>query len=72
MRLLNQTLNLSRLILSCFTRRFDKVVFNLKLSNLVDSDIPKAVTCRIKLGTSENRRLSWVMITVSSITKSYL
>ena len=30
MRLLNQMLNLSRI--------FDKVVFNLKLSNLVDSD----------------------------------
>ena len=33
----------------------------------------KAVTSRIKLGTCENRRLSWVMITVpdcSSITKN--
>ena len=29
-------LNLSR-ILDCFSRRFDKVVFNLKLWNLVDS-----------------------------------
>ena len=29
----------------------------------------KAVTSRIKLGACENRRLSWVMITVSSITK---
>ena len=33
MRLLNQ-------MLCCFSRRFDKVVFNLKLSNLVDSDVP--------------------------------
>ena len=38
MRLLNQMLNLSR-IFDCFSRRFDKVVFNLKLSNL-DSDRP--------------------------------
>ena len=39
MRLLNQILNLSR-ISDCFSRRFDKVVFDLKLSNLVDSDVP--------------------------------
>ena len=39
MRLLNQMLNLSR-IFDCFSRRFDKVVFNLKLSNLVDLDVP--------------------------------
>ena len=38
MRLLNQMLNLSR-IFDCFSRRFDKVVFNLKLSNLVHSDV---------------------------------
>ena len=38
MRLLNQMLNLSR-ILYCFSRRFDKDVFNLKLSNSVDSDV---------------------------------
>ena len=70
MRLLNQMLNLSR-IFDCFSRRCGKVVFNLKLSGLVDSDVPlKAVTSRIKLGTGEIRRLSWVMITVSSITKS--
>ena len=58
MRLLNQMLNLSQ-ISDCFSRRFDKVVFNSKLSNLVDSD-----------GKCENRRLSWVMIIVSSITKN--
>ena len=29
----------------------------------------KEVIYRIKLGKCENRRLSWVMITVSSITK---
>ena len=39
MRLLNQMLNLSR-IFDCFSRRFDKVVFNLKLPNLVDSAVP--------------------------------
>ena len=39
MRLLNQMLNLSQ-IFDCFSRRFDKVVFNLKLLNLVDSDVP--------------------------------
>ena len=60
MRLLNQMLNLLVSgIFDCFSRRFDKVVFNLKLSNLVDSHL-KAVTSRIKLGTCENRRLSWV------------
>ena len=41
------------------SRRFDKVVFNLKLSNLVHlTSHLKAVTSRIKLGTCENRRLS--------------
>ena len=39
MRLLNVMLNLSR-IFECFSRKFDNVVFNLKLSNLVDSDVP--------------------------------
>ena len=38
MRLLNQMLNLSQ-ISDCFSRRLDKVVFNSKLSNLVDSDV---------------------------------
>ena len=46
-------------ILDCFRRRFDKVVFNLTLSYLVDSHL-KAVTSRIKLNACENRRLSWV------------
>ena len=69
MRLLNQMLNLRR-IFDCFSCRFDKVVFNLKLSNLVDSDVPSQSSYPwIKLGTRENRRLSWVMITVSSILK---
>ena len=39
MRLLNQMFNLSRSF-DRFSRRFDKVLFNLKLSNLVDSDVP--------------------------------
>ena len=39
MRLLNQMLNLSR-IFDCFSRRFNKVVFNLKLLNSVDSHVP--------------------------------
>ena len=39
MRLLNQMLNLIR-IFDCFSRRFDKVVFDLKLLNLADSDVP--------------------------------
>ena len=39
MRLLNQMLNLI-IIFDCFSRRLDKVVFNLELSNLVDSDVP--------------------------------
>ena len=38
MRLLNQMLDLSR-IFNGFSRRFGKVVFNVKLSNLVDSDV---------------------------------
>ena len=38
MRLLNQMLNLSQ-IFDCLSRRFGKVVFNLKLSNIVDSDV---------------------------------
>ena len=68
-RLLNQMLNLS-LIFDSFSRRFDKVV-NLKLSSIVDSDVPSQSSClRIKLGTCENRRLSWVMVTVSSTTKN--
>ena len=39
MRLLNQMLNLSQ-IFDCFSSRFNKVVFNLKLLNVVDSDVP--------------------------------
>ena len=39
MRLLNQMLNQSR-IFDCLSGRFDKAVLNLKLSNLVDSDVP--------------------------------
>ena len=39
MRLLDQMLNLSRNF-DCFSRRFDKVLFNLKLSNLGYSDGP--------------------------------
>ena len=73
MRLLNQMLNLLVSgIFDCFSRRFDKVVFNLKLSNLVDSHL-KAVTSRIKLGTCEVRLLNLVMVTLSStsITTSY-
>ena len=54
MRLPNQMLNLSRIFV-CVSRRFDKVVFNLKLSNDVDSASHlKAVTCRYKLGKCEN------------------
>ena len=41
MQLLNQMLKLSR-IFDCFSGRFDKVVFNLKLSNLLDSDVPSS------------------------------
>ena len=67
MRLLNQMLNLLVSgIFDCFSRRFDKVVFNLKLSNLVDSHL-KAVTSRIKLGTCVTLQLSWVMTTVSAV-----
>ena len=39
MRPLNQMLNLS-LILNGFSRRVGKVTFNVKLSNLVDADVP--------------------------------
>ena len=67
MRLLNRMLNLSSIFV-CVSPRFDKVVFNLKLSNLVDSASHlKAVTSRIKLGKCENRQLSWAMIIASSI-----
>ena len=38
MRLLNQMLHITR-IFDCFSRRFGKVVFDLKLSNLVDSEV---------------------------------
>ena len=72
MRLRNQMLNLSR-IFDCFSSRFVKVVFNLKVSNLVDSDVTSqsgSLTSRMKLGTCEIRRFNWVMITVSSITKN--
>ena len=39
MRLLNQMLKISR-IFDYFSRIFAKVVFSLKLSHLVDSDVP--------------------------------
>ena len=38
MRLVKQVLNLTR-IFDCFNRRFDKLVFHLKLANLIDSDV---------------------------------
>ena len=66
-------LNLSQ-IFDCFSRRFDKVVFNLKLSHLVDSTSHlKAVTSRVKLGACENRRLSLVIImsNINSIQYRY-
>ena len=69
MRLLSQMLNLSR-IFDCFSRRFGKVVFNLKLSNLVDSDVASQSSCLWILGACEIRRLNWAIITVSSITKN--
>ena len=47
MRLLNQMLNLGQ-IFDCFSRGFHKVVFNLKLSNLVDSDVPSQSSYRSK------------------------
>ena len=70
MRLLKQMLNLRR-IFDSFSRRFDKIYFiwNWRIW-LIQTSHLKAVTSRIKLGTCENRRLSWVMITVSSITKN--
>ena len=49
-----------------FSRRFGKVVFNLK--QLIKTSHLKAVTSRIKLGTCEIQCLNWVMATVSSIT----
>ena len=42
MRRLNQMSNLSR-IFDCFSGRFGKVVFNLKLSNSTDSDVASHV-----------------------------
>ena len=47
MRLLNEMLNLSR-IFDYFSRRLNKVVFNLKLSNLVDSDVPSYLSNEIR------------------------
>ena len=44
MRLLNQMLNLRSWIFNCLSRRFDKVVLNLKLSKLVDSEVPSQST----------------------------
>ena len=44
------------------SRRFSKVVFNLKL--FIQTSHVKAVTSQIKLGTCEIRRLNWVMVTV--------
>ena len=68
MRLLNQMLNLSSIFV-CVSRRFDKVVFNLKL--LIQTSHLKAATSRIKLpGKCENRQLSWAMIIASSIIKN--
>ena len=57
MRPINQVLNLSR-IFDCFSRRFNKVVFNLKLSNLVDSHVFHVfhVSC-LSFGNEKNYRL---------------
>ena len=52
-------LNLSR-ILDCFSRRFGKVVFNLKLSNLVDLDVASqsihTAFCYIPVNFAPNSR----------------
>ena len=55
MRRLNQMSNLSR-IFDCFSGRFGKVVFNLKLSNSTDSDVASHVQFILELtevGTCE-------------------
>ena len=48
MRRLNQMSNLSR-IFDCFSGRFGKVVFNLKLSNSTDSDVASLVQFILEL-----------------------
>ena len=59
MRHLNQMSNLSR-IFDCFSRGFGKVAFNLKLSNLSDSEVASHTQLILdKFGTCEIRRLNW-------------
>ena len=65
MRLLNQMLNLlvADAIKSYLVDSYCRI-WLIQMSHL------KAVISRIKLSTYENRRLNWVMITLSSITKN--
>ena len=51
MRRLNQMSNLSR-IFDCFSGRFGKVVFNLKLSNSTDSDVASHVQFILELNSA--------------------
>ena len=48
---------------------FVESISSLKIFFYPQTSHLKVVTSRIKLAKCENRRLSWVMITVSSITK---
>ena len=62
-RRLNEMSNQSR-IFDCSSGRFGKVVFNLKLANLIDSEVASHIlkltdNSRIKLGTCEIGRLNW-------------
>ena len=58
MRHLNQISNL-RGIFDCFNRGFGKVAFNLKLSNLSDSEVASHMQLILdKFGTCEIRRLN--------------
>ena len=36
----------------CFSRRFGKVVFNLKLSNLIDSDVTSHMQLTLELNSA--------------------
>ena len=51
MRRLNQMSNLCR-IFDCFSGRFGKVVFNLKLSNSTDSDVASHVQFILELNSA--------------------
>ena len=65
-RRLNQMSNQSR-IFDCFSRRFGKVVSNLQLSNLIDSDLASHAQSFLELNSEHVKCDVWTEPNSSSL-----